>query len=108
MSTSSSGNQMKQLNRFLIGLAIGAGLSHVAFAQVQKDWQAPDLNKLPTDKYGLMVRQGKALMEETYQHIGPEVKDVSKRYAGNNMSCVTCHLDAGGGENSAIPGSAPL
>ena len=79
-----------------IALAIGAGWTAVAFAQVQKDWQAPDITKLPDDKYGQKVRQGKALMEATYKHIGPEVKDVSKRYAGNNLACTSCHVDAGG------------
>ena len=43
-----------------------------------------------------MVRKGKALMEETYKHIGPEAKDVNKRYAGNNLACTSCHIDAGG------------
>ena len=79
-----------------IVLAIGAGWTAVAFAQVQKDWQAPDITKLPDDKYGQKVRQGKALMEATYKHIGPEVKEVAKRYAGNNLACVNCHIDAGG------------
>jgi thiosulfate dehydrogenase len=35
-------------------------------------------------------------MEQTYLHIGPEAKDASKRYAGNNLACVSCHVDAGG------------
>jgi thiosulfate dehydrogenase len=35
-------------------------------------------------------------MEQTYKHIGPEVKDVNKRYSGNNLACVSCHIDAGG------------
>lgn len=87
---------MKRSNRFFLGLAISAGLTAGAFAQGQKDWQAPDITKLPDDKYGQMVRQGKVLMEATYKHIGPEVKDVRKRYAGNNLSCVACHMDAGG------------
>ena len=87
---------MKQTGRLLIALAIGCGVTVGAFAQVPKDWQAPDITKLPDDKYGQAVRKGKALMEETYKHIGPEVKDVSKRYAGNNLACVSCHIDAGG------------
>ncbi len=61
-----------------------------------KDWKAPDITKLPDDKYGQSVRQGKLLMEETYKHIGPEVKDVKKRYAGNNLACTSCHMEAGG------------
>ena len=87
---------MKLTNRVIIGLAIGAGLTVSAVAQGQKDWQAPDIGKLPDDKYGQSVRQGKALMEQTYKHIGPEVKDAAKRYAGNNLACVSCHIDAGG------------
>ena len=86
---------MKQINRIIIGLAIGTGWTVVALAQGQKDWQAPDIGKLPDDKYGQMVRQGKALMEQTYKHIGPEVKDASKRFSGNNLACVSCHMDAG-------------
>ena len=86
---------MKQINRLIIGLAVGTGWTVVALAQGQKDWQAPDIGKLPDDKYGQMVRQGKALMEQTYKHIGPEVKDASKRFSGNNLACVSCHMDAG-------------
>ena len=87
---------MKRISTLFFGLAISAGLTSAVFAQGQKDWQAPDITKLPDDKYGQMVRQGKALMEQTYKHIGPEVKDVNKRYAGNNLACVGCHIDAGG------------
>ena len=65
---------MKWANRLFFGLAILAGLSAGAFAQGQNDWQAPDITKLPDDKYGQMVRQGKALMGATYKHIGPDVK----------------------------------
>ena len=31
----------------------------------------------------------------TYAHIGPEVSDPAKRYAGNNLACGDCHLEAG-------------
>jgi thiosulfate dehydrogenase len=101
---------MKRTNKLIMGLAIGAGLTAGAMAQapnapagsaagavpqMQKDWQAPDISKLPDDKYGQIVRQGKALMEQTYLHIGPEVMDAGKRYAGNNMACVSCHIDVG-------------
>ena len=61
---------MKSHTQIFIGFAISAGLITGAFAQAQKDWKAPDISKLPDDKYGQSVRQGKALMEETYKHIG--------------------------------------
>ncbi|MCY7371772.1 MAG: hypothetical protein LH479_13160, partial [Polaromonas sp.] len=85
---------MNRSSRWIIGLANGAGLTLGAFAQSPaadavpvvpaaapaaaaasspKDWKAPDIGKLPDDKYGQSVRQGKALMEQTYKHIGPEV-----------------------------------
>ena len=87
---------MKSRNRILVGIAVSAGLLAGALAQTPKDWKAPDISKLPDDKYGQSVRQGKTLMEETYKHIGPEVQDASKRYAGNNLACVSCHVDSGG------------
>lgn len=105
---------MKRSSRFTIGLAIGAGLMIGAIAQSSAvgavpaappaaaaapgpiNWKAPDISKLPDDKYGQSVREGKALMEQTYKYIGPEVNDASKRYAGNNLACVSCHMESGG------------
>lgn len=59
------------------------------------DWVVPDLAALPDDIYGRTVRHGKALVERTYAYLGPEVADPAKRYAGNNLACASCHLDAG-------------
>ena len=87
---------MQRTFKVLIGLVVSCGLTSGAISQAQKDWLAPDVAKLPDDKYGQTVRKGKALMEETYKHIGPEVTNVAKRYAGNNLACVSCHMEAGG------------
>jgi thiosulfate dehydrogenase len=32
---------------------------------------------------------------QTFAEIGPEVTDASRRFAGNNLACQSCHLDAG-------------
>lgn len=61
---------------------------------VIKNWKAPDLASLGKDAYGDMVRYGHALTTETFAHIGPNVKDKKMRYAGNNLSCQSCHEDA--------------
>ena len=42
---------IKRTFKLILGLTIGAGLTAGA-----KDWQAPDISKLPDDKYGQMVR----------------------------------------------------
>lgn len=41
------------------------------------------------------VRLGRDLTTETYAHIGPEVADPAKRFAGSDMACQSCHLEAG-------------
>lgn len=62
---------------------------------VVKNWQAPDEKTIPNNMFGDYVRYGKALVTETYKYIGPEVADKKMRYAGNNLSCNNCHLEAG-------------
>jgi len=62
--------------------------------KVIKNWKAPDLATLGNDAYGDMVRYGHALTTETFAHIGPNVKNKKMRYAGNNLSCQSCHEDA--------------
>ncbi len=68
---------------------------------VVKDWQAPDEKTIPNNLFGDYVRYGKALVQETYKYIGPEVADKKMRYAGNNLACNSCHLDAGTKKYSA-------
>ena len=55
----------------------------------------PDESKIPNNAYGDLVKYGKELFVHTYKYIGPEVKNRDMRYAGNNLTCQTCHLDAG-------------
>ena len=48
---------------------------------------APGEDTIPNDKYGDDVRLGKRIFTETYTY--------GWRYAGNELSCANCHLDAG-------------
>lgn len=59
-------------------------------------WTVPEVGALPNDAYGSQVRQGRDLITATYALIGPEVPDPAKRFAGNNLACSNCHLEAGG------------
>ena len=58
-------------------------------------WTVPEVGALPRDAHGLQVREGRDLITATYAYIGPNVPDASKRYAGNNLACANCHLEAG-------------
>jgi thiosulfate dehydrogenase len=58
-------------------------------------WTVPEVGALPDDDHLRLVRHGRDLVTATYAHIGPEVSDPSKRFAGNNLACGDCHLDAG-------------
>jgi thiosulfate dehydrogenase len=58
-------------------------------------WTVPEIGALPDDANGQRVRRGRDLVTATYAHIGPEVADPAKRFAGNNLACSNCHLNAG-------------
>lgn len=58
-------------------------------------WSVPEIGALPDDANGRLVRRGRDLVTATYAYIGPAVNDPAKRYAGNNLACSNCHLNAG-------------
>lgn len=66
-----------------------------ARAEITTIWTVPEIGALPRDAHGLQVREGRDLVTATYAYIGPNVPDPSKRYAGNNLACSNCHLEAG-------------
>jgi thiosulfate dehydrogenase len=71
------------------------------FEKPKMEYKVPDMKNLPDNAYGELVRYGKELTVHTYKYIGPEVNDPKMRFAGNNLSCQTCHLDAGTKAHSA-------
>jgi thiosulfate dehydrogenase len=66
-----------------------------AAAVAQPAWTVPDLGTLPRDARGLQVRLGRDMISQTYAYVGPGMTDKTKRYAGNNLACTNCHLEAG-------------
>lgn len=48
----------------------------------------PKLDSLPEGPYRALVLQDHELCTRTFAVIGPEVKDLRKRYAGNNLLCI--------------------
>jgi thiosulfate dehydrogenase len=79
----------------LIALWVVAISAGGARAQNTQIWTVPEVGALPDDANGVLVRRGRDLITATYAYIGPNVPNVSQRYAGNNLACSNCHLAAG-------------
>jgi len=58
-------------------------------------WTPPEISSVGNDPFGTLVKYGRALFTDTANEIGPDVSNVSKRFAGNNLACQNCHLQAG-------------
>ena len=58
-------------------------------------WTPPEIGSVGDDPFGALVKYGHALFTDTANQIGPTVADPAKRYAGNNLSCQSCHLQGG-------------
>jgi thiosulfate dehydrogenase len=81
--------------QLLIAATITQVSSTSARTQSTPIWSVPEIGALPRDAHGIQVREGRDLITATYAYIGPNVPDASKRYAGNNLACANCHLQAG-------------
>src|SRR5215208_2687092 len=77
---------------FALAVALPAG---ALSAQTAPLWTVPEVSALPHDATGTQIRAGRDLITATYAYIGPQVADPAKRYAGNNLACSNCHLQAG-------------
>jgi thiosulfate dehydrogenase len=58
-------------------------------------WTPPDIAMVGDDPFGKLVKYGHALFADTANEIGPAVSDPGMRFAGNNLACQNCHLQAG-------------
>lgn len=83
--------------RVVAAMAITMAMAGAAQAQAITPpvWTVPEVGALPDNDSGRLVRRGRDLITATYAHIGPEVPDPARRFAGNNLACSNCHLDAG-------------
>jgi len=83
---------------WLLGWPEGRGVPTSSAQEAKSSpqiWTVPEIGTLPNNTHGRLVRRGRDLITATYAHIGPEVADPAKRFAGNNLACSNCHLHAG-------------
>ena len=80
----------------VFGRSSGAGLGagYVLWG-VPTDWYAVDVAKLGKGAENDLVRYGRELIVDTPRHIGKNATDPAMRYAGNDLACQNCHLNAG-------------
>ena len=79
----------------MVAAVLGGAIADAPAQNAALIWTVPNISALPDDDLGRLVRRGRDLVDATYAHIGPEVTDPAKRYAGNNLACSSCHLQAG-------------
>jgi thiosulfate dehydrogenase len=82
----------------LLGAASGAGVAYYVTHYVLDrpvDWYAADITKLGPGPENDLIRYGKDLIVNTPRHIGKNATDPAMRFAGNNLACQNCHLNAG-------------
>jgi thiosulfate dehydrogenase len=58
-------------------------------------WPLRDIASVRDDPFGQLVKYGYRLFTDTANQIGPTVADPARRFAGNNLACGNCHLQAG-------------
>ncbi len=75
-------------------IAIGS-LAGVGAQAPAGSWPAVNADALPPGPWKETVLHGRAVFSETPRVIGPEAADPAMRYAGNNLSCQSCHLFGG-------------
>jgi len=86
-----------RIHHFVSGTLLLITLAAPASAEPQgfTPWTMPEVSALPRDARGQLIRDGRDLMLATYAHVGPDVADAAKRFAGNNLACTNCHLSGG-------------
>jgi len=94
-------NRIVALAAALLGIGLVAP-AHAGEKVSLLDRRAPDLASLPAGPHRDFVLYGQQLATRTFAHIGPEVKDAAKRFAGNNLACTSCH-QAEAGKPYAMP-----
>src|SRR5438046_349324 len=74
--------------------AAGFGIGYLMWGKAP-DWYAVDVNRLGQGPEDDLIRYGKDLIVNTPRHIGKSATNPAMRFAGNDLACQNCHLNAG-------------
>lgn len=87
----------------VIAALLGIGFGYDQWGRQQNWYGHRDLTALPPGPETDLIRYGWQLVVETPRLIGKSAADPAKRYAGNDLACTNCHMNAG-----LKPFAAPL
>ncbi|WP_305982679.1 c-type cytochrome [Roseivirga thermotolerans] len=83
----------------ILGAQLGWADAWLSYEQAvePEPWRPRDIATDLSDQQANagLIRLGHDLITRTPELIGPLAEDVSKRFAGNNLTCQNCHLKAG-------------
>lgn len=80
---------------FLVAIAAGVGAGYFLWGRAT-DWYAvKDPATLPAGPENDLVRYGRDIIVKTAQTIGRTASDPALAYAGNDLNCTNCHINAG-------------
>jgi thiosulfate dehydrogenase len=86
-----------------LGVLLGLGAGYVQWGWPVNWYAQRDAGKLPPSPENDLVREGWNILVDTPRRIGRNAADPTKRFAGNDLACSNCHLNAG-----LVPFAAPL
>jgi len=82
----------------LLGAAAGGAAGYYAGHALREppvNWYAANIDTLGQGAENDLIRYGRDLIVNTPRHIGKNATNPALRYAGNDLACQNCHLNAG-------------
>ena len=73
----------------------GLGAGYVLWGWPTNWYASRDVATLPATPENELIRYGLQLVVETPRLIGKSATDPAKRFAGNDLACTHCHMNAG-------------
>jgi thiosulfate dehydrogenase len=78
----------------VVATAAGLGLGYLLWGE-QPNWYAVNVTNLGQGPEADLIRYGRDLVTDTPHYIGKSATNPAMRYAGNDLACQNCHLNAG-------------
>ena len=79
----------------VVAVAVGIGVGYFLWGLPTNWYAVAEVDKLGPGPENDLIRYGKDLIVNTPRYIGKSATDPAMHYAGNDLACQSCHLNAG-------------